>query len=282
MGEPSWRLYAAAVFNDHNPRWKATPDITKYLQRMSWLLRQGKPAKDVAIYLPTSAAYAGFTSGKNSVERAFEVILGEYLLWDYAAKGGAVPATKRGFSGAGDSAEAARLSNTLFDAKRSVLDETTLGARLDATFDPKTKFFPGQASYVINVELPTSLFGQGRRTYLDFGQDMPIEPLKMVNGMRAWLDSPVRESAYAEVNGVNLGTVWHPPFLIDITRALHPGRNNFNLIVDNTAVNGLAGSALPDYKLLTLKYGNRLEPQDMENLQPLRSGIPGKVMLISR
>ena len=258
------------------------PDITKYLQRSSWLLRQGKPANDVAIYLPTPDAYAGFTAGKNWVERAFEVILGEHLPWDYAAKGGAVPAKKRAFSGAGDSAEAALLSNILVDAKRSVLDETTLGARLDAAFHPKTKFFPGQAPYVINVELPTSLFGQGRKIYLDFGQDMPIEPLKIVNGMRIRLDSPVRESASVEVNGMNLGSVWHPPFLSDITRALYPGRNNFNLIVGNTAINGLAGSALPDYKLLTLKYGNRFQPQDIKNLQPLPSGIPGKAMLISK
>lgn len=282
--------------------WKAAPDISKYLQRVSWLLRQGKPANDIAIYLPTPDAYAGFTAGRNSVDRAFESMLGEHLipqvlnagynydfindgairklgvpypllmvpnvermplatirkLRDYAANGGVVLATKRapsiapGLSEAGDTAEVARLSKALFDAKRVVLDETTMGARLNAAFqpdfavasatpknwleDPKTKFFSGRASYVKNVELPASLFGP----------------------------------------------VWHPPFLIEITRALHPGRNNFNLIVGNTAVNGLAGSALPDYKLLTLKYGNRFQPRDMENLQPLRSGIPGKVMLISK
>ena len=32
------------------------PDITAYLQRVSFLLRQGQPANDVALYLPTDDA----------------------------------------------------------------------------------------------------------------------------------------------------------------------------------------------------------------------------------
>ena len=32
------------------------PDVAAYLQRVSFLLRQGKPANDVAIYLPTDDA----------------------------------------------------------------------------------------------------------------------------------------------------------------------------------------------------------------------------------
>jgi hypothetical protein len=60
-GEPGWRFYAAAVFNDHNPWWLVMPDINLYMQRMSFLLRQGKPANDVALYLPTDDAWAGFS-----------------------------------------------------------------------------------------------------------------------------------------------------------------------------------------------------------------------------
>ena len=62
-GEPGWRFYAAAVFNEHNPWWIVMPDVTKYLQRVSWLMRQGKPANDVAIYLPTDDAWAAFHTG---------------------------------------------------------------------------------------------------------------------------------------------------------------------------------------------------------------------------
>ena len=42
------------------------PDMTSYLQRVSYLLRQGKPANDVAIYLPTDDAWAQFTAGQST------------------------------------------------------------------------------------------------------------------------------------------------------------------------------------------------------------------------
>ena len=80
VGEPGQRFYAAAVFNEHNPWWIVMPDITTYLQRVSWMLRQGKPVNDVAIYLPTHDAFAGFTLGKDSVNQAMESILGPKLV----------------------------------------------------------------------------------------------------------------------------------------------------------------------------------------------------------
>jgi hypothetical protein len=79
-GEPGWRFYAAAVFNDHNPWWIAMPDIAKYLQRISFVLRQGKPANDVALYLPTEDAWAQFTIGKDSVNQAMGALLGPDLI----------------------------------------------------------------------------------------------------------------------------------------------------------------------------------------------------------
>ena len=66
-GEPGWHFYAAAVFNSHNPWWLVMPDITRYLQRISYLLRQGKPVADVAVYLPTDDIYARFTPGRISI-----------------------------------------------------------------------------------------------------------------------------------------------------------------------------------------------------------------------
>jgi hypothetical protein len=79
-GEPGWRFYAAAVFNNHNPWWIAMPDIAKYLQRISYVLRQGKPANDVALYLPTEDAWAQFTVGKDSVNQAMAALLGPDLI----------------------------------------------------------------------------------------------------------------------------------------------------------------------------------------------------------
>ena len=79
-GEPGWRFYAAAVFNDHNPWYLAMPDVALYLQRISFLMRQGQPANDVAIYLPTADAFAGFRLGHDSVNQAMDGLLGPNLI----------------------------------------------------------------------------------------------------------------------------------------------------------------------------------------------------------
>ena len=79
-GEPGWHFYAAAVFNQHNPWWIVMPDITAYLQRVSWLLRQGEPVNDVALYLPTADAYAGFTLGHDSVNQSMDRLLGPNVI----------------------------------------------------------------------------------------------------------------------------------------------------------------------------------------------------------
>ena len=44
-GLPGFGFYAAAVFNDSNPWYSVMPDISLYLQRMNWLMRQGKPGE---------------------------------------------------------------------------------------------------------------------------------------------------------------------------------------------------------------------------------------------
>jgi alpha-L-rhamnosidase len=67
VGEPGWSLYAAAVFNDHNPWHPVMPDVARYIERTSFLLRQGQPANQVALLLPTDDAWAGFSPGKVSV-----------------------------------------------------------------------------------------------------------------------------------------------------------------------------------------------------------------------
>jgi hypothetical protein len=79
-GEPGWRFYAAAVLNDHNPWWLVMPDVTAYLQRVSFLLRQGQPANDIAVYLPTADAFAGFTLGKDSVNQAMDGLIGQTVI----------------------------------------------------------------------------------------------------------------------------------------------------------------------------------------------------------
>ncbi len=59
--EPGWHFYAATALNPHNPWWFAMPDLALYLQRASFMLRQGRPANDIAVYLPTHDALAALT-----------------------------------------------------------------------------------------------------------------------------------------------------------------------------------------------------------------------------
>ena len=77
-GEPGWRMYAAAALNGHNPWFFAMPELMAYLQRVSWALRQGKPANDVALLLPDDDAWASFHAvvrrgNVSSIDPGFDV-----------------------------------------------------------------------------------------------------------------------------------------------------------------------------------------------------------------
>ena len=54
---------------------------------------------------------------------------------------------------------------------------------------------------------------------------------------------------------------------------------SLRIVVGNTAINSMAGRALPDYRLLNDRYGERFVPQGMDNLQPLESGLVGRLRL---
>ena len=53
-------MYAAAALNSHNPWFPVMPDLTGYLQRVSYALRQGEPANDVALLLPNDDVWSNF------------------------------------------------------------------------------------------------------------------------------------------------------------------------------------------------------------------------------
>jgi hypothetical protein len=53
-----WFFYAAGALDDRNPWWPAMPQLNAYLARLCWLLRQGEPVADVAIYLSNEALFA--------------------------------------------------------------------------------------------------------------------------------------------------------------------------------------------------------------------------------
>lgn len=466
--EPGWAFYAAAVFNDHNPWWGVMPDVTKYLQRVSYLLRQGQPANDIAVLLPDDDAYAEFSLGKASVSESMKKYVTPALMRSllaagynvdfidaeavqnvgvpypalvlphverlspetlklvaaYVARGGyvlavgSVPSVAPGFlraeeiskeviarsasllSSGGHALQVPRdqdvgtalrqviapdmklaagvegigflhrrladadvyfVANTTntavettaeFRSKKSfrswwdpfsgssrnvtgggslaltlapyesrilVLSDSALGgseaaasaegkmigdltrgwkvsfpglgknsealAEFDAptswTDDARTHFYSGQAVYTKTFMLDAESQKSGRRLVLDFGEGKPVavDP-RIKSGMRALLEGPVREAAVVYVNGVRIGSIWHPPYALDLTGALHAGDNTIELRVANTAINGLAGRAPADYRLLWDRYGQRFVPQDMDHLEPLPSGILGPVHLL--
>src|SRR5437899_9857240 len=77
---PGWRFYAAGAFNEKNPWWLVMPDLSVYLARLSYLLRQGKPANDVALYLPNDDAWAHFSLGQASLFQALAERLGPHIV----------------------------------------------------------------------------------------------------------------------------------------------------------------------------------------------------------
>jgi hypothetical protein len=76
---PGWSFYAAGVFDEQNPWYLVMPDLTKYLQRMSAILRQGQPANDVALYLANDDAWANFRPGSISLSDGVGRLLGNVV-----------------------------------------------------------------------------------------------------------------------------------------------------------------------------------------------------------
>lgn len=480
-GEPGWRMYAAGAFNGHNPWWFAMPDLAMYLQRVSFMLRQGKPYNDVALLLPDDDAWASFTvngqlsssvttkTGFNtrgndvSMDESMDGLLGHNVIpqvldagfnldfidadaidklgihypilvlpgieriplvtyrtiEQYAMQGGTVIASRRvpskspGLLNAdSESKQVQEISRRLFlgteAVGRFVEDESQLSAALvshkpDVSFSPKApeigfihrklaggdlyfiantanhpvqteahfrdrksnaewwdpftgrasrignaapieialqpyesrliiftnsiskqepetafdtpskyidlssdwkltftglnrttsmaklhswsdeesfKYYSGRVQYAKTIDIPAATIS-GNSLVLDFGEGTPVprpDPLPAFN-MRAYLEGPVREAAEVYVNGQRAGVVWHPPYSIDLTKWLKPRKNDLSIVVGNTAINSLAGQALPDYRLLNDRYGERFVPQGMDHLQPLSSGIVGRLQL---
>jgi len=476
-GEPGWSLYAAAVFNSHNPWFPVMPDVTRYLQRVSWLLRQGKPDNDIAILLPEDDAQAAFTPGHVSVtdemrRRIAPELMAAILdsgynidyidaaaidklgvipypvlilpptdriplatykkIEGYAAAAGKVialgklPSLAPGLLEQGDSPQIASLSAKLFreSGHRGVLVDSpaslpdalhgALPPDLDATgqtgglgfihrklaasdvyfvvntgnrpvdssiqfrssrpvvesWDPDSGDILQFASHATGARIPLQLapyesrvfvlndnteaeskksgnpsaqstdstqelladlstgwqiqfadsaapqalasltswtevpgkqFYSGEAVYtrdvsigsdpkpdthivLDFGAGTPITDNRRphASGMSALLDPPIREAAIVFVNGQRAGSLWHPPYLIDISKFVHSGENRIEVRVYNTAINLLAGQPPRDYTALRAKYGRRFDPQDMDNLKPIPSGLFGPIHLEER
>jgi hypothetical protein len=142
------------------------------------------------------------------------------------------------------------------------------------------QYYSGEAVYTRKVSIG-SAFKRNSHVLLDFGAGTPITDNRRPNasGMSALLDPPVREAAIVFVNGQRAGSLWHPPYRIDISTLVHSGENRIEVRVYNTAINLLAGQPPRNYTALRAKYGRRFDPQDMDNLKPIPSGLLGSIHL---
>jgi hypothetical protein len=141
-----------------------------------------------------------------------------------------------------------------------------------------TRFYSGVATYEKTVTVPPNL--PLKNATLDFGEGRPVAAAQLANGVRTWLDAPVREAAVVYVNGQRAGSVWMPPYSVHVTGLLKPGENKIRVVAANLALNALAGQALPDYHLLNLRYGVRFEAQDMDKVKQQPSGLLGPIRLV--
>ena len=454
--EPGWSFYAAGAFNDHNPWWPVMPELAVYLQRISFLLRQGEPVRDVALLVPTDDAWAQFSVGHDSLSETIERLLGPQVIpqligagfnvdfidaeaiskvgipyralvlpsiellsptiyakiRDYAQNGGIVVATRvlpsqapGKINSAEDASRVPDISRELFQVASArgvfVADENNLGAVLTERLEPDvvlsppmsnvgfvhrrlpfadvyflansssrkiaataafrtrmssaeswdpltgtvssfghltrvqlelapyqsrvfvfsdepqstasnslpreqksispldlsggwtvtfpalkrtfsmaqlhswsgadaTRYYSGPAEYEKSF---TFASGSGGRIYLDFGDGTPTEQRDKHSRFFAGLEAPIREAAKVFVNEHFAGSVWNPPYRLDVTNLLQPGENRLRIVVYNTAMNELAGRVPPDYRLLNSRYGVRFSQQDVEDIKPLPSGL---------
>jgi hypothetical protein len=149
------------------------------------------------------------------------------------------------------------------------------------TDEESTRYFSGTATYEKEMTIPTSFLPPGTAFRLDFGEARPLPEQNLRAGMQAWLEPPVREAAVVYINEQRAGSVWCPPYSLDVTKFIRPGNNKIRIVVANTAINYMAGRKLPDYRLLNLRYGERFQAQDMDKVQPVTSGLLGPIRMVS-
>jgi hypothetical protein len=81
-----------------------------------------------------------------------------------------------------------------------------------------------------------------------------------------------------KINGVDCGTLWTKPFVLDITKALKQGQNHIEVTISNTWRNRLVGDELNPEKRKTWLNS----PYPLKNKPLLPAGIVGDVKIFVR
>ncbi len=124
--------------------------------------------------------------------------------------------------------------------------------------DAGVKYFSGTGTYTKTIQAPASWFGHGAHIWINLGK--------------------VKNLAEVTVNGKPLGIVWHTPYQVDVTSALHPGSNTLTVKVTNAWVNRLIGDQQPN---AAKKYTFTDYHPYRANSPLLPSGLLGPVTLNS-
>ena len=157
----------------------------------------------------------------------------------------------------------------------------------DWTSLPDKKTFSGVAAYEKTITVAPEMLRDGLSISFDFGQAPPAQPgSEGADGgprLRAALNPPIREAAVLYLNDQRVGSLWCPPYTIDVTGKFKAGKNTIRVEVANLAINYMTSIKLPnyDYVGVTRQFGNRFTPQNMSLIQPLPSGLLGPMRLVA-
>lgn len=125
---------------------------------------------------------------------------------------------------------------------------------------PQFKFYSGQGTYKVEVDVPREAISGGCGLWLDLGD--------------------VREIAEVTVNGNAAGVCWKLPYRLDISSWAKAGRNQIAVTVTNLLINRVLGEPDPDFSGLPQPLRFPLPEEKKMIPAPLPSGLLGPVEII--
>lgn len=106
---------------------------------------------------------------------------------------------------------------------------------------------------------------------LDLGEGVPRRETGAGSGYRVLLDPPVREAAIIDIDGREVGTLWRPPYRLDLTGRIPAGTSRLGVTVLGTTAAAAAApeNAVPaarDVAAAHAAYGERFQQQELDLL----------------